>query len=125
MRTKISAYILSVLILTSLLTLCARGVVVPCNLNIESATSSLTISGINSKSYALLKVKTTTNLKIQIELQKLKNSSYETIAKWQKETSGTILVVEEKRIINALSDYRIKVTFTAGNETIVKYAYPQ
>lgn len=91
---------------------------------IESKTCSLSISGINSTSKALLYAKSSTSLKIQMELQKLKSGSYSTIKTWTATKTGTSLSMSETRLINVLATYRLKVTFTAGSETVTSYAYP-
>ena len=99
--------------------------VMPCWSIIDGVATSFTISGINSTSSVLLTSQFTVNLFIQIELQKLKSTGYETIETWSAfETSGTYLALEETRLINIFEDYRIKVTCVAGNEQHVTYDYP-
>jgi type 1 fimbria pilin len=91
---------------------------------ITSKSCSLTISGINSTSEAELYTSTSTSLSITMELQKLKSGSYSTIETWTSSKTGTSLSMEESRLINILATYRLKVTFTAGSETVTAYAYP-
>lgn len=91
---------------------------------INSVATSFTISGLNSTSSVSLLSKYSTSLYIKIELQKEKSTGYETIETWTKSGTGTVLVLEEDRLINILADYRIKVTCTAGGETHVTYDYP-
>ncbi len=91
---------------------------------ISSVATSFTISGLNSTSSVVLTSKYTTSLYIKIELQKEKSTGYETIETWTKSGTSTYLMLEEDRLINIFSDYRIKVTCTAGGETHVKYDYP-
>lgn len=98
--------------------------VMPCFTTIGSVSTSFTISGLNSTSSVVLIAKTSTSLSIKIELQKEKSSGYETIETWTKSGTGTSLGLEETRLINVFSNYRIKVTCTAGGETHVKYDYP-
>ena len=98
--------------------------VMPCFTTIDSVSTSFTISGLNSTSYVLLTTQYSTSLYIKIELQKEKSTGYETIETWTKSGTGTYLMLEEDRLINILSDYRIKVTCTAGSETHVTYDYP-
>ena len=95
------------------------------NSQICSSKCNISISGINSTMHASLEAIKSVSLKITVELQKSKSGTYTTIETWNATKQGTFLSFSEKRMINVLSDYRIKVTFTAGNETIVKYAYPQ
>ena len=98
--------------------------VMPCFTTINSVGTSFTISGLNSTSSVLLTSKVSTSLYIKIELQKEKSSGYETIETWTKSGTGVTLSLEETRLINVFSNYRIKVTCTAGGETHVKYDYP-
>ena len=99
-------------------------IVTPRFTTIGSVATSFTISGLNSTSSVVLRAKTSTSLYIKIELQKEKSSGYETIETWTKSGTGTSLGLEETRLINVFSNYRIKVTCTAGGETHTKYDYP-
>ena len=100
------------------------GNVAPVYTNIASKSCSLVISGINSTSSASLHSSKSMSLKIKMELQKKKSGVYQTIETWTDSRPGTILTMEKGRLINVLADYRLKVTFTAGSETAVSYAYP-
>lgn len=91
---------------------------------IQSVTTAFSISGINSTSSVALVSKVSTSLSIKIELQKEKSSGYETIETWTKSGNGVTLTLEETRLINVFSDYRIKVTCKAGSETHTTYDYP-
>lgn len=91
---------------------------------IDAVTTIFTISGLNSTSSVVLSAKYSTSLYIKIELQKEKSTGYETIETWTKSGTGTYLMLEEERLINIFSDYRIKVTCTADGETHIKYDYP-
>lgn len=101
------------------------GTVAPIYANITTHNCSLTISGINSTSTAVLHAKSSMSLKIKMELQKKKSGIYQTIETWNASRTGIVLTMEEDRLINILADYRLKVTFTAGSETVVYYAYPK
>ena len=98
--------------------------VMPCFTTISSVSTSFVISGLNSISTVTLKSQVSTSLSIKIELQKEKSSGYETIETWTKSGTGISLALEEKRLINVFSNYRIKVTCTAGGESHVTYDYP-
>ena len=98
--------------------------VMPCWSIISTVATSFTISGISSTSSVLLTSQFTVNLFIQIELQKLESTGYETIEKWSAFGDGLELGLEKTRLINIFEDYRIKVTCVAGNEQHVTYAYP-
>lgn len=90
----------------------------------ESNMCAFSISGINSVMTATLTSQYSTSLKITMELQKLKSGVYKTIETYTETGSGYSLSMEETRLINALASYRLQVTFTAGSETVVSYAYP-
>ncbi len=123
-----------VLMLTMLFSVCVinssaeivedENVVMPRFTTISAVATSFTISGINSTSSVSLSSQYSTSLYIKIELQKEKSTGYETIETWTKSGTGTYLNLEEDRLINIFSDYRIKVTCTAGSETYTKYDYP-
>lgn len=98
--------------------------VMPCFTTISSISTSFVISGLNSTSTVTLKSQVSTNLSIKIELQKEKSSGYETIETWTKSGTGYSLGLEETRLINIFSNYRIKVTCTAGSESHITYDYP-
>lgn len=98
--------------------------VMPCFTTINSVSTSFVISGLNSTSTVVLTSQVSTSLYIKIELQKEKSSGYETIETWTKSGTGYSLGLEETRLINVFSNYRIKVTCTAGSESHVKYDYP-
>ena len=98
--------------------------VMPCFTTISAVTTVFSISGINSTSSVVLTSQYSTSLSIKIELQKEKSTGYETIETWTKSGTGTYLGLEETRLINIFSNYRIKVTCKAGSETHVKYDYP-
>lgn len=92
--------------------------------SISGVATCFTISGINSTSSVSITSKYSTSLYIKIELQKEKSTGYETIETWTKSGTGTVLALEEKRLINILADYRIKVTARADSETFTTYDYP-
>lgn len=95
----------------------------PYYVNISYRDAILEISGIKADCEAILKSNSSMNLKIVMELQKSKSSGYETVETWTSSKTGTYLAMTESRLINVLSDYRLKITFTAGNETEVVYKY--
>lgn len=98
--------------------------VMPCFTTISAVSTVFSISGINSTSSVVLSSQYSTSLYIKIELQKEKSTGYETIETWTKSGTGRTLLLEETRLINVFSNYRIKVTCTAGSETYTKYDYP-
>lgn len=96
----------------------------PCYVNIRNASALLTKSGIELNAKASLKSDKSMSLKIVMELQKKKSGKFETIKTWSASKTGISLAMSEKRNINILCDYRLKVTFTAGNETKIVYRNP-
>lgn len=95
----------------------------PCYVNILRRDVSFDVSGIKANCTAKLYANKSVNLKIKMELQKEKSSGYETVETWTSSKTGTILAISESRNINIFSDYRLKVTFTAGSETEIVYKY--
>ena len=91
---------------------------------ISSIGARFSIDGLTATTTATLVSLYSTNLKIVIELQKNKSTGYETIETWTKTGNGVQLSIEESRLINILSDYRAKITYTAGSESTTLYRYP-
>ena len=130
MKKSVSILLILTMLFSSFVVMSSAAVVeddygvMPCFTTISSVDTGFTISGINSTSSVLLTAKTSTSLYIKIELQKEKSSGYETIETWTKSGTGVTLLLEETRLINVFSNYRIKVTCKAGSETHTKYDYP-
>lgn len=98
--------------------------ITPYATTITDSGATITISGITAYMDADVSCNPSSSLSIVMELQKLKSGSYETIETYTNSTTGKNLSLSESRLINALSTYRLKVTFTAGSETEIRYAYP-
>ena len=90
---------------------------------IGSTSTTLTISGITASCGASLSAKYSTSLYIKMELQKYNGNAYSTIKTWTKSYNGTGTAISGSKTINPSNSYRLKVTFTAGSETIVRYKY--
>ncbi len=125
---QIFPVILSLLIIFTGTTVCNAAVkpeneIIPCYVNISGREATLDISGIKANCTATLRSKSSMSLKIKMELQKEKSSGYKTVETWTSSKTGTVLTMSESKNINVLCDYRLKVTFTAGNETEVVYKY--
>lgn len=97
--------------------------IAPLYVTIGTTSYGISISGITAKCAASLSSKTSTSLKIVMELQKKGSSGYSTVKTWSDSRTGTALGVSGSKTINILSTYRLKVTFTAGSETKVYYDY--
>ena len=85
--------------------------------------SNIIKSGITVTCKAKLNSVYSTNLKIVMTLQKNTSSGYTDVKTWTATGSGTYLDAEESRVINILYTYRLKVTFTAGNESVTTYSH--
>lgn len=125
---QIFSMILSLLIIFTGTTVCSAAVkpeneISPYYVNIDGKSANISISGIKANCTATLRSKNSVLLKIKMELQKEKSNGYETVETWTSNKTGTYLTMSESRNINVLCDYRLKVTFTAGNETEVVYRY--
>ncbi len=81
------------------------------------------ISGLTASFSTKLSAKYSTSLYIKAELQKKSSGSYSTVKTWTKSYTGTGTTLSGSKVINPLSTYRLKVTFKADNETIVRYKY--
>lgn len=90
---------------------------------ISSTSIDFTISGITAECAATLGAQYSTSLKIKMELQKKSGDSYSTVKTWSKSKTGTATSLSGTKVINPLSTYRLKVTYTAGSETVVRYKY--
>ena len=91
---------------------------------IGSTSLSFYISGVTAHCGASLSAKKSTSLQVVMTLQK-KNSSgtYSNVKTWSASKTGINLALSESRVINPLSTYRLKGTFTAGGETATFYKY--
>jgi len=90
---------------------------------ILSTATTLNISGLTANCAAQMTAKYSTSLKIKMELQKQSSGSYSTVKTWSKSATGIGISLEGSKVINPLSTYRLKVTYTAGSETHVTYKY--
>lgn len=90
---------------------------------ILSNRSNISKNGIIVTCKASLEARYSTNLKIVMTLQKNTSSGYTDVKTWTTTGNGTYLDAEESRAINILYTYRLKVTFTAGNESVTTYSY--
>ena len=96
----------------------------PCWSVIDGVGTSFSISGLVATASVSLSSQYSTSLYIKIEFQKEESTGYKTLETWEKSGTGTILNLEETRLINIFADYRIKVTCTAGGETFTTFDYP-
>lgn len=97
--------------------------IMPCYTTIDTYSRSIVISGITAHCSAMLTAETSTSLKIVMQLQKKSGSTYSTVKTWTKTGTGTSLSNSQSKTINLLNDYRLRVAFTAGEETVVVFSY--
>ncbi len=66
-----------------------------------------------------------TSVKIKMELQKLSGGDYSTVKTWEQTFSGRNGFMEESKLTNPFSTYRLKATFTAysGSNSETKTLY--
>ncbi|MBQ6023384.1 MAG: hypothetical protein IJL25_10685 [Clostridia bacterium] len=91
--------------------------------NIDSCACVCYISGLTLYASADLHAKRTMSLSITCELQKLKSGDYETIKTWSASDYDMEISWSDSRLINLFATYRIKVTYTAGAESVTLYDY--
>lgn len=92
--------------------------------NIGAASVSFYISGVTAHCGATLTAQRSMSLQIVMTLQKKTSSgTYTNVKTWSATKTGTNLALSQSRVINVLSDYRLKGTFTAGGETTTIYKY--
>ena len=96
----------------------------PAYVTIDSNIAYISISGIKAICTANMVSKEKTLLKIKMELQKQKSTGYETVETWTTSRTDNVIYLDATRNINIFCKYRLKVTYTAGSENIVVYAYP-
>lgn len=91
---------------------------------IASNSYNIKISGLKATCSGSLTANYSTTVKIKLELQKKSSGTYSTVKTWQDSRTGVTISLEGSKVINPLSDYRLKATFTAGSETVTRYDYP-
>ena len=97
--------------------------IMPCWTTIESYAAAFEVSGLKATASVSLTSQVSTSLKIVVYLQKETSSGYETVKTWTTTGSGYLLAMEESATANIFLNYRIKVTMTAGSETITVFRY--
>lgn len=92
--------------------------------NIGAAGLTFAISGVTAHCAATLTAKKSMSLQIVMTLQKKNsNGTWSNVKTWSKTGTGVGIDLTQTRVINVLSTYRLKGTFTAGGETTTIYRY--
>ncbi|MBQ8765251.1 MAG: hypothetical protein IJZ16_00425 [Clostridia bacterium] len=103
----------------------SENAVMPRWTSINSYTATLNIRGLTATADASLTPGYATYLKITIQLQKETSTGYEDVETWTtSKTSGVYLSLNKSKVINPLNDYRLRITYTADQESIVVFRYP-
>lgn len=90
---------------------------------ISSFIAGFSISGITANCSATINAQKSTTLRIGMTLQKKTSSGYTNVQNWTANKTGTSLSLSKTKTINPLSTYRLKVTVTAGSESVTVYRY--
>lgn len=99
--------------------------IMPCWTTIDSYIVGLDISGLTASFNASLNSSYYTYLKVVVQLQKETSTGYETVETWTTSRASDVTITcTGSKLINPLNDYRIRVTFTADEESIVVFRYP-
>lgn len=91
---------------------------------IGTAYASLTISGSTANCYSKLTAQKSSSLKIKMTLQKKSGSTWSNVQSWSTSKTGTSLTLSKTKTVTSGGTYRLKVTFTAGSETVSQTVYP-
>lgn len=91
---------------------------------IDTPTASLAISGSTASCYARLTAKRSVTLKIKMILQKKIGSTWSNVQSWSASKTGASLTLSKTKSVTSGGNYRLKVTFTAGSETVSQTVYP-
>lgn len=98
--------------------------IAPCFTTIMTAAYAITIDGITAHVSGSLTPKYKTSLSITLDLQKYSSGSWSTVKTWTASANDIHLTLEGSKVINIFSDYRLKATFKADQETVIRYRYP-
>lgn len=100
--------------------------IVPRNTNIKYSTVSLSVA--DGTAYCSASVtgysSNTNKVSIYLYLQKYKNGGWMTETSWSDSTDGYTLTMNESASVSR-GRYRLKASYYAGNENIVKYSGEQ
>ncbi len=97
--------------------------ITPLYTTIATYVAAFEVSGLKATASVSLTSQVSTSLKIVVYLQKETSDGYETVKTWTKTGTGYALLLEETATANIFLNYRIKVTMTAGSETITVFRY--
>lgn len=91
---------------------------------IRSKTAAINISGTTATCYAKLTAQSSVTLSIKMTLQKKSGSTWSNVQSWTSTKTGTSLTMTKTKAVSSGVSYRLKVTFTAGSETVSQTVYP-
>lgn len=90
---------------------------------IRSKTASINISGTTATCYAKLTAQSSVTLSIKMTLQKKSGSTWSNVQSWTSTKTGTSLTMTKTKAVTSGASFRLKVTFTAGSETVSQTVY--
>lgn len=91
---------------------------------IRSKSASISISGTTASCFAKLTAQSSAALSIKMTLQKKSGSTWSNVQSWSASKSGTSLTLSKTKAVTSGGTYRLKVTFTAGSESVSQTVYP-
>ena len=98
--------------------------IMPCFTTIMTEIYSITIKGLKCTVSGSLIPVSTASLQITLVLQKYKNGGWYADKTWAGSAYDDYLYLEGSKTINVFSEYRLKVTFKANQETSTRIMYP-
>ncbi|MBQ8063244.1 MAG: hypothetical protein IJ230_04830 [Clostridia bacterium] len=91
---------------------------------IRSNSASVSVSGTKASCFAKLTSQSSAALSIKMTLQKKSGSTWSNVQSWSASKTGTSLTLSKTKTVTSGGSYRLKVTFTAGSETVSQTVYP-
>ncbi len=102
----------------------SESIIMPRWATISSYSVGFEVSGLTASFNASLNASYYTNLKVVVQLQKETSTGYKDVETWTaSRTSDVTITCTGSKIINPLNNYRIRVTYTADQESIVVFKY--
>ena len=86
--------------------------------------ASIRISGKTATCTVTLTSQSVASLKVKMVLQKKSGSTWNNVQTWSGSKTGSSLTLSKTKSVTSGGTYRLKVTFTAGSETVSQTVYP-
>lgn len=91
---------------------------------IRSKSASISVSGTTASCNAKLTAQSSATLTIKMTLQKKSGSTWSNVQSWTASKTGTLLTLSKTKSVTSGGTYRLKVTFSAGSESVSQTVYP-